>query len=546
MAGGSDRDQVAAWSRMLQAGTLTEAGYLAKFTTWAAAKTKKAALAESAEVLPLAAAAAGVPSPTDFKAAGVSGGQRADGQEPGDTGSEGDEEQGGTEEPEGPGGNSWSGGSEEEDEKQPRAGKKRKAAGMSVVRKSGHRGITDTEAALHLARLLNAGPSPEQPRQHQQPKISGGDGSEDEEEEEEQQQQQQEQQEEEQEQEAQEEEEEQEQQQQRPPRKKRKAARAPRPADMVQGKTSRHRGVSWSKAAGKWKAQIRQDGKARHLGRFADEDAAAEAYAAACREIGRDPTGSTPTPPVTGTSRFRGVSWCKRMGRWKAVGKFGGKTQQQLGNFVDDEAAARAYDTAARAAGFVGRCNFQGAGQSRGGAAAAAAVPSAQKKRKPEVAAKRETASGPAGRAIPAAAAQQPGKSSRHRGVSWAKADSKWRATIKQDGKSRTLGYFADESEAAAAYAAACRELGRDPAGPTATSRFRGVSWHKSKGRWEAKIRISGGKLKHLGRFKDEEEAARAYDAAARGAGDAGRCNFQPEGQRSKNSSNLGKSSGQI
>lgn len=42
-------------------------------------------------------------------------------------------------------------------------------------------------------------------------------------------------------------------------------------------------------------------------------------------------------------------------------------------------------------------------------------------------------------------------------------------------------------------------------------SGFKGVSWHKAAGKWAAKIRN-----KHLGLFTSKEEAARAYDAAAK------------------------------
>ena len=60
----------------------------------------------------------------------------------------------------------------------------------------------------------------------------------------------------------------------------------PKPANTAVGKTSHHRGVSYNN--GKWLARIHVDGKQRHLGLFADEAAAAAAYVAACREIGRD------------------------------------------------------------------------------------------------------------------------------------------------------------------------------------------------------------------------------------------------------------------
>lgn len=42
------------------------------------------------------------------------------------------------------------------------------------------------------------------------------------------------------------------------------------------------------------------------------------------------------------------------------------------------------------------------------------------------------------------------------------------------------------------------------------TSRFIGVSWHKANKKWRAQIRIKG-KVKHLGLFKTEEDAHKAY-----------------------------------
>lgn len=48
---------------------------------------------------------------------------------------------------------------------------------------------------------------------------------------------------------------------------------------------------------------------------------------------------------------------------------------------------------------------------------------------------------------------------SMYKGVSWNKRDDFWQATIKYNGKSKMLGYFKDEMDAAKAYNEAAKEL---------------------------------------------------------------------------------------
>ena len=60
-----------------------------------------------------------------------------------------------------------------------------------------------------------------------------------------------------------------------------------------------------------------------------------------------------------------------------------------------------------------------------------------------------------------------------------------------------------------------------------ASSKFKGGCWHKRDGKFQAEIKLNG-KSKFLGMFADELEAALAYDAAAREFhGEFSLCNFR-------------------
>ena len=116
------------------------------------------------------------------------------------------------------------------------------------------------------------------------------------------------------------------------------------------------------------------------------------------------------------------------------------------------------------------------------------------------------------------------GYSSKYRGVSWKKRGQKWNVRIRVDGKDKYIGSFSDEIVAGRAYDAyvVAKNLNKplnfggnaSAKGHVATSRFRGVGWHKRDKKWRVAIRVNG-KQKSIGHFDNELEAAHAYDAYA-------------------------------
>jgi len=126
------------------------------------------------------------------------------------------------------------------------------------------------------------------------------------------------------------------------------------------------------------------------------------------------------------------------------------------------------------------------------------------------------------------------GNRSGYKGVTWNGYGRNWTAKIGARGKTRCLGCYLDKREAARAYDQAARKyfgafaylnFPHENQPPTTRlspyklrngkSGFRGVSYHGQSDCWLAQICVAG-KLRRLGCYTDKEEAARAYDRAAR------------------------------
>ena len=262
-------------------------------------------------------------------------------------------------------------------------------------------------------------------------------------------------------------------------------------------------GVTWDKRRKKWRVQIRVDGKTKSFGSFPDEIAAARAYDAfvIAKKLNKPlnfPGGAAAKGHVVaswGTSRFRGVSWDKSSKKWVVSIRSGGK-KKHIGSFADEVEAAHAYDAYAIANGIDMPRNFPN--EDEDDVVAEARVRAASRKR----------------------------KTSSYRGVSWHKARKKWQVFIRVDGKQKTIGSFSDEVEAAHAYDAYAiangidtpRNFPGEDEDDVVAGAERGRAAKKRKNaankKWKVQISVDG-KRKTIGRFADEVEAARAYDAYA-------------------------------
>jgi len=212
-----------------------------------------------------------------------------------------------------------------------------------------------------------------------------------------------------------------------------------------------------------------------------------------------------------GVSGYKGVVQDKSSGRWRAKIKANGVVRH-LGIYDTAEEAAVAYNWAAR--------ELYGEGAILNNVLMGDRPPVRRTKSEAHQRTRIRSAAG-------------------YKGVVQDKTSGRWRAKIKANGVEHRLGTYNTAEEAAAAYNWAARELygegvalndvqmGQQPPArrilseihqhkPTrSVSGYKGVVQDKSSGAWQAKIKANG-VLRFLGLYDTAEEAAAAYNWAAR------------------------------
>lgn len=104
-----------------------------------------------------------------------------------------------------------------------------------------------------------------------------------------------------------------------------------------------------------------------------------------------------------------------------------------------------------------------------------------------------------------------------HAGVYWDKKMTKWQSQIQHKGVRVHLGYYDTELEASNIYQSALSKIEDgsfdcNDYKPKWMSEYKGVSFHKLRNKWTARI-TANGKQKHIGYFKTEIEAHKAYQS---------------------------------
>mmetsp|Transcript_72215 Transcript_72215/g.145295 ORF Transcript_72215/g.145295 Transcript_72215/m.145295 type:complete len:398 (+) Transcript_72215:89-1282(+) len=278
---------------------------------------------------------------------------------------------------------------------------------------------------------------------------------------------------------------------------KRQTKAKKRGQDLV---VSCYSGVSWHRQSKKWQARISIKGAVKHIGMYEDELEAAIAFDERASLI--DAPTNFPVDQKKlkafkrGESRFAGVHSNK--GKWEASDLVHG-IRCSIGSFDTEEEAACAYDDHLMATHGASRVNFS--------------IDPSEDYRQ---------------------ALTEP--CSKYVGVRRQRQSKRFEAYISIDRKSTFLGIYDNEEGAARAYDGSAASLGRAVNFPAegqkqarkrGSSRFKGVTWAAREKKWIARINIEG-KTQLIGRFENEEDAARAYDSHVLFSDSSKPVNFPP------------------
>ena len=127
----------------------------------------------------------------------------------------------------------------------------------------------------------------------------------------------------------------------------------------ARGSSSDFKGVCWNKEAKAWSVNVTSDGKQHHIGFFRDEKVAAYAYNCTAKKLFGEYAFENNVPECdwesqkipnrkdgTGKSKFRGVSFITKSGKWQVHITHNYKSIY-LGCYEDEISAAKAYNEAA-------------------------------------------------------------------------------------------------------------------------------------------------------------------------------------------------------
>ena len=299
--------------------------------------------------------------------------------------------------------------------------------------------------------------------------------------------------------------------------------------ERIESKKTKYVGVSWNKRTQRWIANIKINGKSKHLGYFDSDYDAAMKYDEEARQHGK--SVNVPIHPSDDQAEkqkkprklsdiermerqeteYVGVSWSKQQQRWHAWIHYG-KKKNYLGLFDTDYEAAMRYDEEARKQGKA--VNFKFSDEDV----------QAEKQKKPRKLKGKERIER---------------QETEYVGVSWNKDSQQWSSRIRINKHVKKLGYYDKAYDAAKRYDEEARKHGRPvniPIHPTDVqakkqkksrkligmeriesqeTKYVGVSWDKNAQRWGSSIQTEG-KRNHLGLFDSDYDAAMRYDQEAR------------------------------